>query len=228
MKYVVYYRVSTKDQHLGIEAQKSMVDRFIRVGDEVIREFTEKETGTGKRFRPVLNEALALCEKEGATLLIAKLDRLARNVRFISALMESGIEFKAIDMPTANKLTIHIFAAIAEHEADIIAQRTKSALDEIKTNIKTNGHHISKKGNKITSLGKPENLTDEARKKGVEAIKSKRKLNLRNIQAKALIDSLNREGKNLSEIARKLNDNGFKTSRGKEFRAEQVKRLLAV
>jgi len=226
-KYVVYYRVSTKDQNLGMDAQRSMVNNFLKAGDEVLKSFKEKETGTNKKFRPILQEALMLCKEEGAVLLIAKLDRLARNVNFITTLMESGIEFTAIDMPKASKLTIHIFAAIAEHEADIISQRTKSALAEIKSNIKENGHYLSRNGNKITSLGTPENLTEEARRKAVEAIKNKKKLNPRNVQAKAFIRSLRKEGKNLSEIARELNESGFKTARGKKFRAEQVKRLVA-
>ncbi|MDM9631606.1 recombinase family protein [Robiginitalea aurantiaca] len=226
MKYVVYYRVSTKDQNLGLDAQRSMVEKSLKAEDEVLRSFTEKETGTNKKFRPILQEALNLCKETGAILLIAKLDRLARNVSVISTLMESGIQFQAVDMPAATNLTIHIFAAIAEHEADIISQRTKSALKEIKSNIKENGHHISKSGNKVTSLGSPSNLTDEARRKAVEAIKNKKRLNPRNRQAKALIRSLHKEGKKLSEIARELNDNGFTASRGGKFRAEQVKRLI--
>lgn len=211
-QYITYYRVSTKDQNLGLIAQQSMVEHFIKDQDEVLASFTEKETGTNKKERPILSQALEMCQQTGSVLLIAKLDRLARNVAFISTLMDSGIEFKALDMPTANKLTIHIFAAIAEHEAEIISQRTKAALDELR-----------KQGVK---LGKPENLTAAGRAKGVKAIKQKARDNSRNKQASAFICSLVKEGLNLSEIARKLNEHGFTTSRGKQFHAKQVSRLM--
>jgi DNA invertase Pin-like site-specific DNA recombinase len=84
---------------------------------------------SGKRNdRPKLTEALRLCRLHGAVLIIAKLDRLARNVAFISNLMESGVEFTAVDFPQANRLTVHILAAVAEHEREMISQRTKAAL----------------------------------------------------------------------------------------------------
>ena len=101
MKYVAYYRVSTKKQgesQLGLKAQKHAVERFISP-DLIDAEFTEIETGTNKRYRPILNEAIELCAKTGATLIIAKLDRLARNVSFVSSLMDSKVKFKAVDMP---------------------------------------------------------------------------------------------------------------------------------
>lgn len=134
-KFISYVRVSTARQGasgLGLEAQRDAVSRFLNGGDwELISEFQEVETGKGSDAlakRPQLRAALAACRKEGATLVIAKLDRLARNVHFVSGLMESKAKFVACDMPEANELTIHIMAAFAEHEAKRISQRTKDAL----------------------------------------------------------------------------------------------------
>ena len=130
MNYITYFRVSTKKQDLGLDAQQTIVNRFLKPDDNVLLTYSEKETGTKKRIQNELLKAIEKCKETGAILLIAKLDRLARNVSFISALMDSNVEFKALDMPHANKLTIHIFAAIAEHEAELISQRTKAAITE--------------------------------------------------------------------------------------------------
>lgn len=134
-RYISYIRVSTAKQGesgLGLEAQKETVKRFLNGGDwELTAEFVEIETGKGADAlarRPKLKAALEACRKQGSTLVIAKLDRLARNVHFVSGLMESKVRFVACDMPEANELTIHIMAAFAEHEAKRISQRTKEAL----------------------------------------------------------------------------------------------------
>src|SRR5947209_5737141 len=116
-KVVTYYRVSTKrqgDSGLGLEAQRAAVSGFAQgKGAAVIREYTEVESGK-RSDRPELAKALAHARLTKATLVVAKLDRLARNVAFTSALMESGCDFVACDMPHANRLTIHILAAVAE------------------------------------------------------------------------------------------------------------------
>jgi DNA invertase Pin-like site-specific DNA recombinase len=138
-KFVAYYRVSTQKQGingLGMDAQKETVRQFLLSGGELVAEFVEVETGKGANplaQRPQLSEALVLCKKKGARLLIAKLDRLARNVHFISGLMESKVKFVACDMPEANDLTIHVMAAFAEHEAKRISQRTKEGLAVART-----------------------------------------------------------------------------------------------
>lgn len=139
-KFVSYCRVSTQKQGasgLGLEAQQETVKRFLNGGSwELIAEFVEVETGKGADAlakRPKLKAALDACRKHGATLVIAKLDRLARNVYFVSGLMESKVRFVACDMPEANELTIHIMAAFAEHEAKRISQRTKDALAVVKS-----------------------------------------------------------------------------------------------
>ena len=130
-RFVAYYRVSTDRQGrsgLGLESQRADVLDFINGGAaNLIAEFTEVESGK-RNDRPELEKALALCRKEKAKLVIAKLDRLARNVAFISNLMESGVDFVAVDMPDANRLTVHILAAVAEHERELISERTRSAL----------------------------------------------------------------------------------------------------
>jgi DNA invertase Pin-like site-specific DNA recombinase len=141
-KYIAYYRVSTQKQGasgLGLEAQQSAVAQYLNGGAwELIDEFVETETGKGADAlakRPQLRAALEACRKSGAKLLIAKLDRLARNVHFITGLMEAAkgsgkkaVKFVACDMPDANDLTIHLMAAFAEHEAKRISERTKEAL----------------------------------------------------------------------------------------------------
>lgn len=213
MKYVAYYRVSTEKQGesgLGLEAQRSDVRRFIHP-DNIDREFTEIESGR-KAKRPELEKAIELCRKHGATLLIAKLDRLARNVSFVSTLMNSGVKFIAVDMPTATELTIHIIAAIAEDEAKRISERTRKALEEKK-----------KQGIK---LGSPQNLTNHSRRLAVRAIQYKAETNENNVRAKAMIQALKTQGLTLQAIADRLNATGFKTSTGKEFKPMQVKRLL--
>jgi DNA invertase Pin-like site-specific DNA recombinase len=103
-------------------------------------EFTEIESGRRDTNRPQLHAALAECRKRRATLLIARLDRLARNVAFIANLMESGVDFVAVDMPTSNRLTIHILAAVAEHEREMISARTKAALAQAKARGKQLGN----------------------------------------------------------------------------------------
>ena len=144
-KYVIYLRVSTTKQGitgLGIDAQRQTCHDYLDGGDwKVIKEFTEVESGAKKdKDRPQLAEALELCAETKATLLVAKLDRLARNVAFVSALMESKVDFVAADMPHANKLTIHIIAAMAEYERDQISQRTKAALAAVKDKGKKLGN----------------------------------------------------------------------------------------
>ena len=129
--FVAYYRVSTDKQGqsgLGLDAQRAAVELHARsVGAEVVAEFQDVESGR-KADRAGLAAALATCRAKRATLLIAKLDRLARSVAFISNLMEGGVDFVAADMPSVNRLTVHVLAAVAEHEREMIAQRTKAAL----------------------------------------------------------------------------------------------------
>lgn len=130
-KFVTYYRVSTDRQGrsgLGLEAQREAVSQFLAGRfATVTSEFVEIESG-GKDDRPKLRDALAACQRSKATLLIAKLDRLARSVAFIANLMDGNTDFVACDMPEASRLLLHVMAAFAEHERQIIGERTKAAL----------------------------------------------------------------------------------------------------
>jgi DNA invertase Pin-like site-specific DNA recombinase len=152
--FIAYYRVSTSMQGqsgLGLEAQKAAVAKYLstKEASEIVKEFTEIETGKGANAlekRPQLRAALAACKKHGATLIIAKLDRLARNVHFVSGLLETGVDFIAADMPQANKVMIQMHSVMAEWERDQISARTKAAL----TAAKARGVALGVKG--------PENL----------------------------------------------------------------------
>ena len=143
-QFIPYYRVSTTRQGesgLGLEAQQKAVTDYLSGGSsKILAEFTEVESGK-KSDRPKLAEAIALCKKHKATLVIAKLDRLARNVYFISGLMESGVEFVAVDNPNGNRLMVHMLAAFAEHEREQISSRTKQALAAAKARGTILGKH---------------------------------------------------------------------------------------
>lgn len=209
--YIAYYRVSSKHQGnsgLGLNAQKSTVKSYLSSDAELIAEYEEVETGRSNT-RQQLQLAIEHCQRSNSVLIIAKLDRLSRNVAFISKLMETNIEFVACDMPQATQFTLHIFAALAEQEAKFISERTISALTELK-----------RKGVK---LGNPQNLTNEARLKGTQTLIENALSNENNKRATFAIIKM-RESENLSyrKIAKQLNENGYKTSRGYEFTASQV------
>jgi DNA invertase Pin-like site-specific DNA recombinase len=143
-QFVTYYRVSTDRQGrsgLGLEAQREAVARYLAsVGGNLVAEHTEIETGK-RNDRPELAKALAVCRKRRTKLVIAKLDRLSRNVAFIAALMDSNVEFVACDNPHAARLTLHILAAVAEHEREMISIRTKAALAAAKARGKALGRY---------------------------------------------------------------------------------------
>ncbi len=213
MKYVAYYRVSTQKQGvsgLGLEAQKRDVELFVQNRGELIKSFTEVESGK-KNQRQELSNAIHFAQAENATLVIAKLDRLSRNISFVTTLMEEKVRFICCDMPEATDLTIHIFAAIAQDERRRISERTKKALQSKK-----------EQGFK---LGKPENLTNEARSRGVATIKRNAEESRANRQATRLIMFYRQQGKSYREIANALNQDGFKTRYGRLYQPMTVKRL---
>lgn len=215
-KYVAYFRVSTLEQGrsgLGLESQKTMVENFVYSNKgNLIGNFTEIETGTSKRKRTEIYNAIDFAKKNDAVLVIAKIDRLARNVFFVSSLMEAGVEFIACDLPQATNFTIHLYAALGEMEAKLISERTKSALAEKK-----------KQGFK---LGTPANLTYEAKLKGVEATKEKAKNNPNNIQATKLTIEYRAQGKSYDWIAERLNELKVFSSQGKFHNSTSVHRLF--
>src|ERR1700740_755287 len=144
--FVAYFRVSTDAQGrsgLGLEAQREAVGRHVgAAGGRIVAEFEEIESGK-KNDRPKIAAAISTSRLKRATLVIAKLDRLARNVAFVSNLMEGGVDFVACDNPYATRLTIHILAAVAEHERELISQRTKAALAAAKARgVKLGNPHV--------------------------------------------------------------------------------------
>jgi DNA invertase Pin-like site-specific DNA recombinase len=131
MSFIGYIRVSTDRQAasgLGLDAQRAAIERYAaQQGQTIVQTYVEAESGRLKD-RPQLTAALSACRRTKSTLLIAKLDRLARNVAFVAALMETGVEFIAVDAPFANRLMIHVLSAVAEWEREQISERTKAAL----------------------------------------------------------------------------------------------------
>lgn len=211
--YIAYYRVSTKQQGqsgLGLEAQKAIVQGFIRPDDVILSEYIEVESGK-RDDRPELVKAIRQATETGATLLIAKLDRLSRNAAFIFALRDSKVDFQACDLPDANTLTIGIFATIAQHERELISQRTKAALKAKAARGETWERH---------------KLTDEARHAAYQAKKRQALENSNNKLAAELARLYREQGKGLAAIAGILNRNGHRTRNGKEFKAMTIKRLL--
>ncbi|QDU55916.1 recombinase family protein [Aeoliella mucimassa] len=209
MKFVAYYRVSTQKQGqsgLGLEAQQQAVSNYC----QPVESFTEVESGKSKQ-RPELAKALAACKRLGATLVVAKLDRLARNVAFVSALMESGVEFVACDNPTANRLTVHILAAVAEDEAQRISERTKAALAA----AKARGVKLGNQSNLITTAA------PAARAANVAAA-DRHKADILPVAR-----GLREAGRTLQEIADILTGRGILTRRGKAWSPTAVRRLLA-
>ncbi len=213
-KYIAYYRVSTQKQGnsgLGIEAQKSAVQRFINQEDELLHELTDIESGKNND-RPNLLRAIELCKQNHSILLIAKLDRLSRNAAFIFTLRDSKVKFKCCDMPDANSVTIGIMAVLAQDERERTSQRTKDALAELK-----------RQGKK---LGSPQNLDITARAKGLHVRKNNALTNENNRKAAALILALRERGKSYYRITLELNALGFKTRRGNNFSQVQTKILF--
>lgn len=212
--YVAYYRVSTQRQGqsgLGLEAQQSQVMRFVGQAGNIIAEYTEVESGKNDQ-RIQLANAIEHAKSSSARLVIAKLDRLSRNATFIFCLRDSNVDFVCADMPEANSLTIGIMAVLAQDERERISQRTKAALEAKKA--------------QGAILGKPENLTTEARKSGLNIRKRNARKSKANIQATELCLAYRSQGLTLGQMADKLNSIEMKTRYGKSFQAMTVKRLL--
>jgi len=211
-KFVAYYRVSTDQQGasgLGLQAQRAAVETYLDGGPwRLVAEHTEVESGK-RADRPELAKALLACRKHKAKLIIAKLDRLSRNLAFIATLMDSGVEFVAVDNPHANKLTIHILAAVAQHEREAISERTKAALAAAKARGK--------------KLGGPR--LAEARKRSLAARSTAADAFAANVR---IIEQIRASGvSSLRGVARALTARGVRTARGgSEWTAVQVSNIL--
>ncbi len=209
-KFVAYYRVSTAEQGrsgLGLEAQQEAVTTWLNGGAwQLVGQFTEVETGKGADAiarRPQLEAALKACKRQKATLVIAKLDRLSRNLAFIANLMQAGVDFVAADNPHANKLTVHILAAVAEEERDMIAARTRAALKAAKA-----------RGVKLGANGRV--LAERHKLEAAERL----------VPIAGELRGLKGQGLSLRQIAAALNDRGVQSPGGGHWQAGNVQRAL--
>lgn len=218
-EFVAYYRVSTNKQGssgLGLDAQKAAVRAFVESkGGKLLDEFQDVKSGKTDQ-REGFQAAVKTCKLKNATFLAAKFDRMSRNYRILSELQESGVNIQAVDMPEANKLTIGLFALIAEYESQVIGERTKAALQQAKRRgVKLGNPRLDE-----FRCTDPTKATEARIEKAAE----------RNAGIKAAIESIQQEATealSLREVAAELNARGFKTARGSEFHANTVKRILA-
>ena len=216
--FIAYYRVSTDRQGrsgLGLEAQRQAVANYLNGGSwQLVAEYTEIESGK-RSDRPELKKALAEARRLKAVLVIAKLDRLSRNVAFIANLMEAKVEFVAADFPTANRLTVHILAAVAEHEREMISERTKAALLAAKARGKRLGYANPRRNDAAINAVK-----------GAAAMISKADAHAANVLP--VVASIQRAGvTTLKGLAGALNARGIATARGGKWYASTVRNLVA-
>jgi len=227
MEFIAYYRVSTKRQGasgLGLDAQESAVGAFCASnGGRVVKSYTEVESGRKTaEERPELAAALADAKRRGAVLVVAKLDRLARNVAFLSRLMEAGVDFRAVDNAHANRLTLHILASVAEWEREAISQRTKEGLAQAK-----------KRGVKLGSArpGHWEGREEARRQGGLKGLKKAHEVVSRKAREEYAdlaprIAEMRDKGLSFRKIADALNSEGHRTRRGKMFHPSTVRNIL--
>lgn len=213
-QFVTYYRVSTQRQGasgLGLDAQRVVVERYLSErARTALGEFCEVETGKGANAlekRPQLRLALEMCKRTGATLLIAKLDRLARNVHFVSGLIETGVDFIAADMPNANKVMIQMHAVMSEWERDQISERTRAALAAAKA-----------RGVVLGATG-PQNLRRhvQQRRQATEAFR---------MRLRPVLDGLMANGLSRRAMVLELNSLGIRAARGGLWTHGQLQRVL--
>ena len=215
-RFIAYYRVSTQQQGrsgLGLDAQRQAVASYLNGRAwQLVAEFTEVETGKGSNAlakRPQLRQALEACKKHKATLLIAKLDRLARNVHFISGLIESGTDFVAADMPNANKVMLQMHAVMSEWERDQISARTKAALSQ----ARARGVVLGAAGRRNLEAHR------EARSREAAAAFAER--------LRGLIEGFQLRGLSQRQMVAELNSLGVNAPRGGMWRLRQVQRVMA-
>jgi DNA invertase Pin-like site-specific DNA recombinase len=235
-KFVAYYRVSSKKQGrsgLGLDAQRdAAAGHAARDGGRIVREFTEVESGTGRKLRKrhELLAAIEFCRAAKATLLVAKLDRLARDVLFTATLMRSGVPFVCCDNPTATPLTIHILAAVAEDEARVIAQRTRDSLAAAKKRgVKLGSHRRGHWSGTVAATGE---TRLEARERGAAAGNEESAAVRHEAAARhhaAVIGEaarLRAAGSSWASVATALNDAGFTTRRGNQWNAARIHEVM--
>jgi DNA invertase Pin-like site-specific DNA recombinase len=217
-KFVAYLRVSTARQGrsgLGLEAQRKAVQQFVasRGGKIIAPEFVEVETGR-KDDRPELLGALKRCRVTGATLVVAKLDRLSRNAAFLMTLRDSGVDFVAADLPEANTMTVGVMAVVAQHEREAISQRTKAALAAAKA-----------RGKRLGGWRAKTPPIQYYQRQGVAAAVARARSDTE--ERRDAIEALTQEGLSLNAIARRLNDDSITSGRGGKWTATAVRRTIA-
>lgn len=215
--FVIYLRVSTDRQGrsgLGLEAQRKAVADHVGHEGTILAEFVEVESGK-RSDRPQLERALAEAKRTGSILLIAKLDRLARNVAFIANLLESGVEIAAADMPQANRFLLHVMAAVAEHEAKMISERTRAALAAAKARGTVLGWAI------------PARREEQKRAATAGAARNATKADQHAANVLPVIRQIASKGASLRHIAEQLNARGVKTARGGSWHASTVRNITA-
>lgn len=212
-KFAAYYRVSTARQGrsgLGLDAQKVAVREWLNGGDwQLVGEFQDVESGK-RNDRAGLQAALEASRLRGATLVIAKLDRLSRDAAFLLTLQNGGVKFIAVDMPEANELTVGIMAVVAQAERKMISSRTKAALTAAKARGRVLGGY---KGGR-----KPDP------QEGVQAIKAQ--ADAFAARVRPLVDDLRGQGMSLRQIAERLETEGVETARGGAWTADAVRRVM--
>ena len=217
MLFVTYLRVSTDRQGrsgLGLEAQRKAVADHVVGKGAIVAEYVEVESGK-RSVRPQLAHALVEAKRLDAVLLIAKLDRLARNVAFIANLLESGVEIAAADMPEANRFLLHVMAAVAEHEAQAISDRTRAALGAAKARGVALGWSI------------PERRDEQRQAARKGAARSAQKADRHAANVLPIIRQIAADGASLRQIADELNTRGIKTARGGLWYAGTVRNIMA-
>lgn len=220
-KYVAYYRISLKNElkqkGLGLDAQRTTVYDYINSNDgKLIAEYSERESGKLDN-RIALNDALKACREHGATLVIAKLDRLSRNVSFVFSLRDAGVDFVACDLLQFNTLTLAVFCAMAQQERELISSRTRVALAELK-----------RKGKQLGSSSNLVNNIDKAINNSIRTRKQKALNNENNRKSFAVIKLLRETNVSLNKCASYLNEQGFLTSSSKKHTATSVKNLISL
>lgn len=219
-KFVAYLRVSTDRQGrsgLGLEAQREAVQRFVQGRDGAIVAPEHVEVESGKRNdRPRLAQALKRCRLTGATLVVAKLDRLSRNAAFLLTLRDSGVDFVAADLPEANTMTVGVMAVVAQHEREAISARTKAALAAARA-----------RGTKLGGLRHGAAEIASYQRQGVMA--AAQRADAKSDELRETLETLQAEGLSLNAMARRLNEQGVLTSRGKAdgWTATAVRRVMA-
>jgi len=234
-KFVGYYRNLNAElglKSLGIYSQMNSVNNYIKFKGELIKEFIEEESGTRKKKRIEIFKAIEWAKIENAVLVVAKLDRLAIDVQFTSALLHGGVDFYCCDLPDVNRSTIQLLNVIAKNEASAISKQTKEGLKAKKARIEAknytnkDGSYMKTDKNGKYRLGNPNGFKTEHQQLGIQKIKENAINDPANRQAMEIICEKRNQGMSYQSIATYLNNTGFKTRYGKAYNPIQVQRLF--